>query len=65
MITFSLLDIYDNGVVSIRWETPGGYVRETRQPGADISDLPIATQLRISECWTPELLTIWRETGGQ
>lgn len=64
MMEFSLLDIYENGVVSIRWETLTGYVRETRQPGAEISDLPPAVQQRISERWTPELLADWQETGG-
>lgn len=63
------LELLDNGPVQIRWEkqlfeadgTPvhGGWHRECRVPGDDISDLPTDTQAVINAHWTTERVTEW------
>lgn len=42
----------------------GGYHRETREPGSDVSDLPKDVQERITAEWTSELIKTWQTRSG-
>lgn len=41
-------------------DPPNGNWRGVRNPGDDISDLPIEVQLAIGEVWTPEVVASWQ-----
>lgn len=45
--------------VSIRWDHDGGYFRETRAPGADLSDLPADVREPIEAHWAPAVVDQW------
>lgn len=48
--------IADYPYVGIRWEVEGGYHREVRRPGADLTDLPQELQDAIQAHWTAEMV---------
>lgn len=48
------------GVISIARDDDGVTHRETRQPGADISDLPGDVRTEIEALWTPEVVAAWQ-----
>ena len=62
-------ELLDNGPVQLRFEkqlfeedgTPvnAGWHREVRNPGDDISDLPVDTQAIINAHWTTERIATW------
>jgi hypothetical protein len=56
-LQFGDLTFAENGVANILWiEDDGGNFRETRPPGADMSDLPPEAQAEAAAVWTPEVI---------
>lgn len=67
--TIAALELLDGGPAQIRWRvaiTEGGLeitssnLREVREPGNDISDLPADAQAAITAHWTPERVAAWQ-----
>ncbi|MEW6124972.1 MAG: hypothetical protein AB1698_20380, partial [Pseudomonadota bacterium] len=54
------LEFFPGGLVSICTLQGDGYHRETRQPGADLSDLPEDVRAEIEAIWTPEVVAAWQ-----
>ncbi|MEW6124757.1 MAG: hypothetical protein AB1698_19280, partial [Pseudomonadota bacterium] len=54
------LEFFPGGLVSICTLQGDGYHRETRQPGADLSDLPDDVRAEIEAVWTPEVVAAWQ-----
>lgn len=48
------------GVLSLRWSAGEALpMRETRRPGADVSDLPSEVQAACADLWTPGYVADW------
>lgn len=58
-MTTCSLDFSPGGVVSIGTLQGDGDHRETRQPGADLSDLHEDVRAQIEAVWTPEVVAAW------
>ncbi len=46
-------ELMEAGPVNLRFVVDGTYLRQVRQPGDDISDLPAAAQAALTEHWSP------------
>lgn len=58
---YPVADITENVPVSIRWTTDGGgYFREIREPGADLSDLLADMQADITAHWAQADVAAWK-----
>lgn len=53
-------ELSEAGAVYIRWETAGGFHREVRVPGDDLSDLPAEMRDQIEAHWTLERVAEWQ-----